>query len=193
MKEAQSWFEREAVGDTVAGLFNAPARMAVNFAGALAGLGSPSCRIPPPCWEPRPAGTCSLVVRPGCPATIRVHVTNCDWNRRVILITAAGRLAGWLTLEPTTLVIDAQEQATFLVTVRVPDHVSPGRTLSGPVLVRGCVDHYVRVQVRVDDCAERACCDVVIRDCPDHIHHWYDHFYCPRPCRSLRTQDVKHG
>jgi hypothetical protein len=26
--------------------------------------------------------------------------------------------------------------------------------------------------------------EVEIEDCPDLIHHWYDHFYCERPCPS---------
>jgi hypothetical protein len=21
-----------------------------------------------------------------------------------------------------------------------------------------------------------------VEDCPDLLHHWYDHFYCNRPC-----------
>jgi hypothetical protein len=26
-----------------------------------------------------------------------------------------------------------------------------------------------------------------VEDCPDLIHHWYDHFYCPRPCIEERS------
>jgi len=40
--------------------------------------------------------------------------------------------------------------------------------------------------------------DIEIEDCPDLIHHWYDHFYCPRPCLggtglSTGTGTVSHG
>jgi hypothetical protein len=118
---------------------------------------------------------------------------NCDWSRRVIGITALGKLAGWMKFEPTTLVVDPQERATFLVTVRVPDGVKPGAALSGPLLVRGCVDHFARIEVAVAECAGRTCCDILVKDCPDHVHHWYDHFYCPRPCRTLTNRDAQDG
>lgn len=182
-----------ALGDAIAGLLDAPARMAAAFAGALAKRGSQGCEIPPPCWEPRPAGTCVLALAPGCAGTIRVHVSNCDWSSRVVGITALGKLAGWLKFEPTTLVVGPQERATFVVTVRVPDGVKPGQTASGPLIVRGCLDHFARIEVGVRECAGQTCCDIDVKDCPDHIHHWYDHFYCPRPCRNLTNREVKDG
>lgn len=177
-----------ALGDAIATLLNAPARMAETLAGAATTLRSAGCEIPPPCWEPRPAGSCRIRIPPGGAATIRVHVSNCDWTRRVVGITALGKIAGWLKFEPTTLIVDPQERQTFLVTVRVPDGVKPGQFLSGPLLVRGCLDHFARIEVTVAECAGGACCDIHVNDCPDHIHHWYDHFYCPRPCRNLSTR-----
>jgi hypothetical protein len=27
---------------------------------------------------------------------------------------------------------------------------------------------------------------VEVEDCPDLIHHWYDHFYCDRPCTDRK-------
>lgn len=182
-----------ALGNALAGLLDTPVRLAAGLAGTLARRGAPGCEIPPPCWEPRPAGHCVLEIPPGCSSTIRVHVSNCDWSRRVVGITALGKLAGWMKFQPTTLIIDPQERATFLVTVHVPDGVKPGMTLSGPLLVRGCLDHFIRVEVRVTECAGRTCCDVNVADCQDHIHHWYDHFYCPRPCRNPAVRDPKNG
>lgn len=182
-----------ALGDAIAGLLQVPARLAGALAGALETSGSQTCDIPPPCWEPRPAGTCSLALPPGCTGTIRVRVANCDWSPHVVGITALGHLAGWVKFEPTTLVVNLQEQATIVVTVRVPDGMKPGQTVSGPLLVRGCLDHVVRVRVTVAECAGRTCCDVTIEDCPDHVHHWYDHFYCPRPCRQLKAREANDG
>jgi hypothetical protein len=179
-----------ALGDAIAGLLQAPARMAGALAGSLTGCGPRGCEIPPPCWEPRPAGTCSLMLPPGSVARIRVHVMNCAWSRRVVGITAAGRLAGWMKLEPTTQIAGPQETVTFVVSVRIPDTVPIGQMFSGPLLVRGCLDHFARIDVRIAECAVPACCDIVVKDCPDNIHHWYDHFYCPRPCRTVSTQDV---
>ena len=193
MNRAENGTSARALGDAIAGLLDAPSRAAAAFAGALARSGSRGCEIPPPCWEPRPAGSCRLSIPPGGAATIRVHVLNCEWSRRVVGMTALGKLAGWMTFQPTTLLLDPHERATFLVTVRVPDKANPGQVLSGPLIVRGCLDHYARIEVRVAECAAGACCDITIEDCQDHVHHWYDHFYCPRPCRNPVTRDVKDG
>jgi hypothetical protein len=109
------------------------------------------------------------------------------------MITALGKIAAWLKFEPTTIVVDPQGTETYLVTVRVPAGIKPGQSISGHILVRGCDDHFVRLNITVAECAGTACCDIQIEDCPDHIHHWYDHFYCPRPCRNISARDPQHG
>jgi len=200
-----------ALGDAIAALFAIPAQMATSLAAGVsrsvpsarsgcscggatcARCGPAGCEIPPPCWEPRPAGTCRLQLTPGATGTLRIHVSNCDWTRRVVLVTAIGRIAAFLKFDPTTLVVGPQECETFRITVRVPDGVKPGECFSGPVLVRGCVDHYIRLEVTVADCAGCTCCDVTVSDCADNIHHWYDHFYCARPCRNPGRQVVTNG
>jgi hypothetical protein len=182
-----------ALGNAIAALLAAPAQLAAALAGGAVQQTSPGCEIPAPCWEPRPAGTCELVLPPGGTGTLRIHVNNCEWSRRVLLITAVGKIAGWLKFTPTTLVIDPQGDETFLVTVRVPEEVKPGQRLTGPVVVRGCNDHFVKVIVRVEECAGRTCRDVHVKDCADNIHHWYDHFYCPRPCRTITERKPTDG
>ena len=182
-----------ALSDVISALLDAPTRAASAFASTFGQRLSPGCEIPPPCWEPKPAGRCCLTISPGTVATVRIHVSNCGWDRHIVGIMALGKLAGWMKFEPTTMVLGPLERATFLVTIKVPDNVKPGLALSGPILVRGCLDHFARVDVTVAECAGVACCDVVVNDCPDHIHHWYDHFYCPRPCRNLSTRDPKYG
>jgi hypothetical protein len=119
-----------------------------------------------------------------------VHVSNCGWNRQIVGITALGKLAGILTFEPTTLILGPMERATFLVTVHVPANVKPGVRLSGPLIIRGCLDHFAKIDVIVAECAGTNCCDISVDDCPDHIHHWYDHFYCPRPCRTFKQREA---
>lgn len=182
-----------ALGDAIAGLLEAPAQMAAAFAGALTKRTSGGCEIPAPCWEPQPAGTCCLDILPGCVGKIRVHVTNCHWSRQVVLVTAMGRLAGWMQLNPTTLVVDPQERRTVEVTVRIPEDTKPGQTFTGPLVILGCRDHYVRVEINVTECAAHTVCDAFIDDCPDHVHHWYDHFYCPRPCRQIDPRKHRRG
>lgn len=193
------------LGGAIAGVLNAPAQIAAAFAGALtnrsssgcgpslSSCGSPSfgslscCEIPPPCWEPSPVGTCVFELTPGASATIRVHVSNCGWNRQVVAITALGKMAAWMSIAPTALLLGPQERATVQVIVHVPATAPLGSRFSAPLIIRGCRNHFARVEIAVNDCmgTGRNCCDVVVNDCADQIHHWYDHFYCPRPCNDV--------
>lgn len=183
----------QALGNAIAALVETPAQIAAAFVDNITGRASGGCEIPSPCWEPRRAGVCRLTLPPGCAGKIRVHVTNCDWTRHVVVVTAGGRMAGWMTIDPTTIVVDPHERATIAVSVRVPDDVKLGQTFSAPIIVRGCNDHYFRVELSVSECSVRASCEVFVEDCPDHIHHWYDHFYCPRPCRHRDPGKLTHG
>ncbi len=205
-----------ALGSMMASMITAPAQVAAALAGALTqravaagastnGCGSSSgfsasgCEIPPPCWEPQPVGNCALQVTPGGSATVRLHVSNCGWTRQVVAITALGRISGLMILSPTAMIVGPQERGDFLVTVHVPATARPGASVSGPLIIRGCRDHFARVEITVVDCVSGSCncCDLRVNDCADHVHHWYDHFYCPRPCNPVRDpgkvdpQDVR--
>jgi hypothetical protein len=177
-------------GGMLAVLLDLPLRMAATLAGAATQRRAHGCEIPPPCWLPREAGSCHMTLTPGGVGTLRIDVTNCGWSRQVVGLGATGNLAGWLTLTPTMVVIEPQETATLVATVDVPASMKPGVQLSGLLLVRGCVDHAVRIRVSVAECAQCVVCRIAIQDCADHIHHWYDHFYCPRPCRQGRPVDT---
>ncbi len=174
-----------ALGGALSALLQAPIQVATALAGAVGKqqrLGG--CEIPPPCWEPRLVATCTLELAPSSTGLIRIHVSNCGWTRQVASVTALGRLAGSLTMQPTALSIDPQDRARFVVTVHPPKGLKPGQSLSGVVLMRGCKDYAIRVEIKISDCPGTTTCDVSIDDCPDHVHHWYEHFYCPRPCRN---------
>ncbi len=192
-------------------MISAPAQMAAAFAGALTkgaasavssaaccggtssalGATHSGCEIPPPCWEPQPVGNCALQVTPGGSATIRVHVSNCGWTRQVVALTALGKIAGLMTISPTARFIGPQERGDFLVTIHVPDKARAGASASGPLIIRGCRNYFARVEITVVDCVTSGsnCCDIRVNDCADNVHHWYDHFYCPRPCNSVRVPD----
>ena len=189
MNAADSSARVNPLSNQLAGLLDAPARVAASLAHTLTRRGNCGCEIPPPCWEPQPAGSCCITLTPGSTGTIRVHVSNCGWQRQILGITALGKIAGFLTFEPTTMLLGPMERATFHVTVHAPAGVKGGVSLSGPIIIRGCKDHYIKLDLIVADCAMTTCCDIVIDDCPDHVHHWYDHFYCPRPCRTLTQRD----
>lgn len=198
----------DALARMMATMMAAPVQMAAALAGALArgaaatgtssgccngsaatgGFSTGGCEIPPPCWEPQPVGNCALQVTPGGTATIRVHVSNCGWTRQVVALTALGKLAGLMTLTPTARLIGPQERGDFLVKIHVPDSARAGVSASGPLIIRGCRNHFARVQISVVDCVTSGsnCCDLHVNDCADNVHHWYDHFYCPRPCNPVR-------
>jgi hypothetical protein len=55
------------------------------------------------------------------------------------------------------------------------------------IWVVGCRAHYVRWEIALSERKEKCCADgcchhVSIHDQPDYVVHWYDHFYCARPC-----------
>ncbi len=185
-----------SLGTSIAKLLEMPTQFAAAVVGGALERTSSGCTIPPPCWEPKHAGTCNLMLVPGNKALIRIHVMNCGWSRQVVSVTALGKLAGWITFSPTTLLLDPQERATLLVAVQAPEWAKVGERLSGPVIIRGCRNHFVRVELVLGECTSNSCCDITIDDCAENVHHWYDHFYCPRPCNAPRpsgTTGVRDG
>jgi len=54
------------------------------------------------------------------------------------------------------------------------------------IWVRGCRLYFLRWTVTVGLIGASSCYEVDVKDCPDLVHHWYDHFYCPRPCLEER-------
>ena len=185
-----------ATTNIIGALMQAPLRIAEALSQSLSrSTFGGGCEIPPPCWEPQPAGACTLTLAPGNAGSIYVNVSNCGWTPQTLAITALGKLAGWVKFEPTSTYIGPQESATLVVTVRVPDGVQLGSRISGPIILRGCVDHFIRLSVIVDKCTGVTCCDVNVSDCADNIHHWYDHFYCARPCRNVTgdKEGVRNG
>lgn len=139
------------------------------------------CHIPPPCWMPRPAGRVVSHVCPGSAATLRVCVTNCGAAQRTISFDDGGKNS--MTFQPATLTLGPFE--TSCVTAILTGSSEGDTEQSAIVWIRGCYEHYIRWTVKtVKRGANCACHEISVEDCPDYLHHWYDHFYCPRPCTS---------
>ena len=188
----------QTLGKAIVGMLQGPAQVAASLANTLAQRASAGgCEIPAPCWEPQHAGTCAVCIAPGGVATFRVIVSNCGWSRQVVMITALGKIASWLTFGPTSIAMEPMERNIFLVKIQAPDGASVGASQVVPVIIRGCRDHYIRVEVSIANCASlTTCCDMLVEDCADNVHHWYDHFYCARPCSSVRdsaSEGVRDG
>jgi hypothetical protein len=141
------------------------------------------CEIPPPCWEPQPIGDVTTRVCPGNKAVLRLHIANCGSSGRTVTVEATNKA---IDVAPASVSIGPYEEATVVLSLDVPPSATEGEREKAVVWVRGCYVHYLRWAVEVT-CKNATCCtDADVEDCPDLVHHWYDHFYCPRPCPHQR-------
>ena len=136
------------------------------------------CEIPRPCWLPKPLGDRCSPVCPGGTATLRFRITNCGATKREFKIDGAP------TVTPATLTLGPEERGYVVVSATAPPDASFGQEKEYLIFVRGCKDHFLRWTVVVSHEEHCGCQEVCVEDCPDYIHHWYDHFYCVRPCKK---------
>jgi hypothetical protein len=80
------------------------------------------------------------------------------------------------------------EREWFRASLPTPEGASPGQRYETLVWVLGCNAHYLRWGVKVAENGADSCHEVKVDDCPDYVHHWYDHFYCNRPCSHTRAR-----
>ena len=139
------------------------------------------CKIPPPCWAPRSAGEVMSHVCPGGTASIRIRVTNCGATHRDLTIEATGQTTG-VTVTPSSLSLGPMERGFAVASAAMPADAASGQEREVLLWVRGCQQHFLRWTVKVAARGADTCHEVDVKDCPDLIHHWYDHFYCERPC-----------
>ena len=149
----------------------------------LKGLGKPSCgcEIPTPCWMPKPLGEVTTFVCAGATATVRMRVTNRSNQRREIAVDTQ-QSGIQLTVNPPSLALGPMERGTITISGQVPANTNNGQEFESLVWVRGCNEYYLRWLIKTASRGTDCCHELDVNDCPDYIHHWYDHFYCPRPC-----------
>lgn len=148
------------------------------------------CSIPPPCWMPQPLGECTSHVGQCKTACLRFRITNCDRVQRTIAVEATGPNAAKVTISPPSLSLGPMERGTVTTCVAVPDDAKNGDKSELLLWVRGCKEYYFRWTVSVGTLGTDSCHEVEVCDCPDYLHHWYDHFYCPRPCPHDRSAGI---
>jgi hypothetical protein len=137
------------------------------------------CEIPPPCWVPQPLGDRTTEACAGSKAVLRLHITNCGFKGRTIQVAATNKA---VKVAPASLALGPLEDGVVVLSLDVPEGATQGQTQKTLVFVRGCKDHYLRWTVEVAGPSASCSTDLELEDCPDLVHHWYDHFYCQRPC-----------
>jgi hypothetical protein len=143
--------------------------------------GGCGCDIPPPCWMPRDLGEVRSRVCAGGTATLRLRVTNCSASPRKVGVDARPDSAE-LTIDPSSMALGPLERGVALASLAIPAKAGVGEEREALIWVRGCRDHVLRWTVRVASRAGDCGHEIDVDDCPDLVHHWYDHFYCERPC-----------
>jgi hypothetical protein len=144
------------------------------------------CKIPPPCWLPQPAGDITSHVCPGATATVQLCVTNCSFAARTITIETPAN-AG-IAVSPSSFTLGPLERKCANLSLAAAAGSQQGLEIENLILVKGCRLHYIRWTVAVSARGGCTCHEVEVEDCQDYIHHWYDHFYCPRPCLPQDTK-----
>jgi hypothetical protein len=146
------------------------------------------CDIPPPCWMPVCVGNViSLVADCGGTTSVRVHIRNRGmraqrYNIAVQSADPSKQIPGaTINVNPTVLELLPFQEGDMTVTLTTPTGTKEG-TLDLNVFVRGCRDFHFRWCVRVGAILKSSEHELCIDDCPDFVHHWYDHFYCGRTC-----------
>jgi hypothetical protein len=147
----------------------------VRLPSAAGGCG---CDIPPPCWYPKDHGEVVSHVCPGGTAVLRLRITNCGPTDRTITVQVPKSKAD---VSPAKLDLGSMERGVVTVTRDVPKE-GEGFSEEALVWVNGCHRHFVRWTVKSATRGTNACHELSIDDCPDYVHHWYDHFYCAHPC-----------
>ena len=140
------------------------------------------CRIPPPCWAPQPLGTVTSHACPGAAATLRICITNCGFTRRAVRIEVP-KDSG-IKVDPANLTLEQLERECAILSITLPADAAQSTEKEYLVWVRGCKNHYLRWKVTVSSRGGCSCHEIDVEDCPDLVHHWYDHFYCRRPCTN---------
>jgi hypothetical protein len=151
-----------------------------------------SCEIPTPCWMPQELGKLTSYVCGGGTASLHVAVTNCDDEPRIVKAEVTGTTAK-ADIQPGQLSLGPMEEGVITVSLMVPEDAVKAEPLRALVWIRGCKVHFLRWTVKMSAIASDSAHEVRVEDCPDLIHHWYDHFYCVRPCRHQGQRTPIHA
>lgn len=139
-----------------------------------------SCDIPEPCWLPRRLEEVRSFVCPGGTASLRIQLTNCQPRTSAINIKISKPEHG--KVNPPSANLEPMERTRFTASFTIPADTARGHQFETLVWVLGCNEYYVRWTIEAAEGISDSCHEICVDDCPDYVHHWYDHFYCDRRC-----------
>jgi len=154
---------------------------AVNWAANASPGGDCACHIPPPCWMPRnlrQVVSCGVV---GDEASLTFTITNESMAARSIQIFTTTPMAG-LSLTSTTVNLAAMARTEVTITYTIPAGTTADPGIEILLWILGCRLHFQRWIVKLGTISADTDQEVWVKDGPENLHHWYDHFYCPHPC-----------
>ncbi len=157
----------------------------VNWA-SNAGPGSDcACHIPPPCWMPRMQHQVVSYGVAGDEASLTFEITNESMAARSIRVFTTTPMTG-LSLTSTTvnLAAMARTEVTVVYTIPAGTTANPGTEIL--LWISGCRLHFQRWIVKLGTVSADTDQEVWVKDGPENLHHWYDHFYCQHPCTQPR-------
>jgi hypothetical protein len=159
---------------------------AVNWAANASHGGNCTCHIPPPCWMPR--NLCQVVTYgvAGDEASLTFTITNESMSARSIRIFTTTPLTG-LSPASTTINLAAMARTEVTITYTIPTGTTADPGTEILLWILGCRLHFQRWIVKLGKISADTDQQVWVKDGPENLHHWYDHFYCPHPC--LQQQD----
>jgi hypothetical protein len=144
------------------------------------------CDIPEACWMPKSLGEVSCRLTPRGSGEVRLTVTNNDFRSHPVTLRSAGPHGGLVSFSPAGLTLGPKERATIVAHVTAPPTHGTYELL---LWVSVCSDHYLRWVLDVGEEGCECCYEVSVDDNPDYVVHWYDHFYCMKPCLGRHGRD----
>jgi hypothetical protein len=142
-----------------------------------------SCRIPTPCWLPEDLGDCAVIAEPCGGAKLRIVIRNTDGISRTMSVAVTGTGHQFVTVSGSPATVPAFGTAAFDLSVAIPSQTPAGPYVDVKIwILGGCREHVLGWRVDVGKCAHGSDHEIIVCDGANFIHHWYDHFYCPRPC-----------
>jgi hypothetical protein len=162
----------------------------VNWAANASPGGDCACHIPPPCWMPRMLREARSYGVVGDEASLTFVITNESLAARTIQVFTTTPMAG-LSSTATTLTLAAMARGEVTLTYTIPAGTTANPGTEILLWIRGCRLHFLRWVVRLGTVSADTDQEVCVKDGPENLHHWYDHFYCAHPCLPQQDRSTR--